>query len=172
MQAKRYARPVLCAMKRSRPKTRTLGMVVLICAVAVCSADAVPLGVSVATDKTAYVPGELLTVLVTAHNPNDYDVLLSFGSSLQAQYVMDDSYTYPTWALDVLTELWIPASSSHTWSVHHPWSEYDLSLGSHSVLGNVINVGYSQPYLFEVIPEPATLLLLSLGGLAVVRRRR
>ncbi len=142
---------VVVSMKRNGGRASTLGAMVLICALAVSQAEATPLLISVATDKAAYVPGELLMVDVTAHNPNDYDANLSFQSTIQAQYIMDGVYTYPTMGLGVLTSVSIPAHSYHTWSFGHSWSEYDLGLGTHSVLGTVLGAGISQPYSFDVI---------------------
>ncbi len=185
MKTKRYVGPVPCAMKRGRPKTRTLGMVILICAVAVCSADAVPLDVNVATDKPIYSVGEDITVTVTAYNPNDYAVMLEFFSTLQASYIMDSGYDWSVEKpFDIMPpEVIIGPGSSFDWTLAHDDSSwfggYDLSVGTHSVVGALqpVSVGsgeytyYSQPVEFEVIPEPATFGVLLLGGLAAVRRR-
>ena len=110
-----------------------------------------PLLISVATDKAEYVPGELLMIDVTAHNPNDYEAHLGFSSGHQAHYTMDDVYAWPLWGIAMFTNVSIPAQSSHTWSYRHYWSQYDLSIGTHSVVGTVVNVGNSQPSSFEVI---------------------
>ena len=104
---------------------------------------------------------------------------------------MDNVYD---WASDkvflqVTTEVIIAAESSHTWDLDHDWEYtsgsgtygYDLSVGTHSVVGAVKPTFaappgnydyYSQSVEFEVVPEPATLGLMLLGGLALLRRRR
>ncbi len=123
----------------------------LICALAVCQAQADPLEVMVATDKPAYVVGELLVVSITARNPNDYDTVINFSSGLQAQYTMDGVYKAPTIATQALTSVSILAHASHTWSFGHLWAEYGLDIGTHNVVGAVIGRGGTQPYSFEVV---------------------
>ena len=110
-----------------------------------------PITVSVATDKAAYVPGELLLVDITAYNPNDFDITLDFSSSLQAEYTMDSVYTNPQVAYQAFTNVTIPANGSYTWSQPHLWSDYDLGIGTHEVVGRVVGRGTSQPYAFDVI---------------------
>lgn len=110
-----------------------------------------PLVITVATDKPAYVTGELVIVSITAHNPNDSDMVLSFNSGLQAQYTMDGIYKAPTVATMAFTRVSIPPHASHTWSFWHPWTEYGLDIGTHSVMGTVMAGRDSQPYSFEVI---------------------
>ena len=127
--------------------------------------EAGELEVSVATDQPSYWPNEVITVSVTAYNPNDYEVTLDFPSSLQASYIMDNVYD---WSSDkgfylALTEVTIGAGSSYTWDLDHSWEEYDLSIGTHSVIGALQPffgfpdweyTYYSQPVEFEVAPLP------------------
>ncbi len=113
--------------------------------------NALPLELSVSTDKSAYIAGERLIVDVTAYNPNDQDVYLSFPSALQAWYEMDDVYDSRGGYIQVFTYRDIPAHGSYTWSFSHRWSEYDLTLGTHSVVGNVLGVGSSDPFTFDVV---------------------
>ncbi len=147
-------------MERTPVVLSGLIMMAVICVLGNCKAEADtivilpegdPLILSVATDKVAYVSGELLMVSVTAHNPNDFDANLFFSSSLQAQYTMDEAYTWPNGGFAMFTDVSIPANSSHTWSFPHYWSQYDLTLGTHGVVGTVLGVGSSQPYSFDVI---------------------
>lgn len=42
---------------------------------------------------------------------------------------------------------------------------YALNLGVHSVVGEVVGYGQSEPVEFEVIPERATILILGFGVL-------
>ena len=117
------------------------------------------LELSVATDKPSYVPGEDITVSVTVYNTKDHDVTLGFYDSLQASYIMDDVYDWSSEGIFTpsFTEVTIGPESSHTWNLDHSWEEYDLSLGTHSVVGALKPIiccgGYvynSQPVEFEV----------------------
>jgi len=144
-------------------KVSALVAMALFCALGLCQAQADPLVIinpsvipnplviTVATDKPAYVAGELLVVSITAHNPNDSDMVLSFNSGLQAQYTMDGVYKAPTIATMAFTRVSIPPHASHTWSYGHLWAEYGLDIGTHTVVGTVIGRADSQPYSFEVI---------------------
>lgn len=119
--------------------------------------SAAPLEISVLTNKSSYTPYDLLTVGVTAYNPNDSAVTLNFPTSEQAWYAMDGVYDNRGSSFQVLTSQTIPAYSSYTWSMNHDWSEYNLTLGTHSVVGSVAGfwgdaLGSSQPYFFDVIP--------------------
>lgn len=140
-------------------------------------ANAVIVDISVATNKSTYLLGEEVTVFVTAYNPNPQPTVLYFGSALQASYLMDGifDWTQGKWFADVLTERPIGPYDSCTWNLIHGSDEmslYPLNIGTHNVVGEVVGYGWSTPIEFEVIPEPATILLLGLGGLALVRKRR
>ena len=159
-------------MKTNTGRISVLCAMVLVCAMGLCQAEdiaiapylgwgivelgspplprPVPLVISVATDKAAYVPGELLIASVTAYNPNDYERKLNFNSSLQALAIIDGHTPFCV-ATQFFTSVSIPALSSHTWRSGHDWSDYDLAIGIHSVVGTVLNTGYSEPYSFDVI---------------------
>ncbi len=165
-------------------------MVVMVFVVSANSVEAAEIELSVATDEPSYSLGEDITVSVTAYNPNDYEVTLQFGDTLQASYIMDNVYDWSSDKifLQVLTEVTIGAVSSYNWDLDHDWEYtvgpstygYDLSIGTHSVVGALQEqIGeppgnytyYSQPLEFEVVPEPATLGLVLLGRLILLRRR-
>ncbi len=124
--------------------------VMLVFAVWVNSVKSAEIELSVATDQASYWPNEVITVSVTAYNPNDYEVTLDFPSSHQASYIVDDVYDWSSdkGFFDALTQVTIGPGSFHTWDFNHDWEYtygeytygYDLSIGTHSV------VGYLQPY--------------------------
>jgi len=124
--------------------------------------------ISVATDKAIYQLNEEVTVFVTAYNPNPEPVTLRFGSTLVASYFMDDTYYWDEDKIfaPVLLHEDIEPDSRFTWELAHGSREmnlYPLDLGVHSVVGIVVGFGQSEPVEFEVIPEPATILILSFG---------
>ncbi len=133
--------------------------------------------ISAITDKESYLLGEEVVVSVTAYNPDPNPVTLNFATSLEASYLMDDVYD---WSDDKYfkqfgRQLTIDPYGSYTWDLAHGPTEmeaYPLEIGAHTVVGEVVGYGYSSKVQFEVIPEPATILLLTLGGLFLTSRRR
>ncbi len=108
----------------------------------------------VETDRLVYRPHDPLTITVSVHNPNPHPVTLTFPSSLQASYVMDDHYD---WAhgrpvLHVITHVEVPARGSHAWRFRHDWDAYTPS-GASSVVGYVVGQGHSDPAHFRVMDE-------------------
>lgn len=135
--------------------------------------------VSVDTDKSAYGIGEGVIIYVTAYNPGDETITLSFGSTKQATYIIDGVFDYSSGAnyADVVTQVQIVANGSYTWTFEHTGaalSTYPLTLGTHSIVGQVIGYGDSSTMAamqFEVVPEPVTLALLAMGGLLIRKQR-
>ncbi len=146
-------------------------MVALGVAVVASQAIAGDIQLTVATDKSAYLIGEDITVSITAYNPNDYEETLSFSSSRQASYIMDNEYDWASEKvfMDSLTYVTIPPGSSYSWDLEHDWETtyrqdtygYDLSIGTHTVVGSVNTTTFShggvdrfhylsQPVEFEV----------------------
>lgn len=124
--------------------------------------------ISVATDKAIYQLNEHVTVFVTAYNPNQDPVTLGFGSSLTTTYVMDGVFNWSEGKVFNPSgrQLTIEANESFTWDITHGSEEmglYALDLGVHSVVGEVVGYGQSDAVEFDVIPEPATILILSCG---------
>lgn len=135
--------------------------------------------VSVTTDKTTYLLGEEIGISVTAFNPNDYELSLDALS----YYKIDDGKWLPLYIMIVWPPIPLPPMSSYTWDFEHfhgPPLDPDyyplLEIGEHSVVGQaaVYTESYiqSEPFQFSVIPEPATVILMSLGALGFVRRRQ
>ena len=137
--------------------------------------------ITVATDKESYLLGEEVIVSVTAYNPNPEPVTLT-GGFYFATYIMDGIYDWAEGRFSpaVIVYLTIEPDDSFTWNLTHgsyEMQEYPLAFGIHTVVGQVlaaelIGDGKSAPVEFEVIPEPTTLLLLSLGTVILRKKRR
>jgi len=150
--------------------------VFLIFAGTVCAST---VDISVATDKSTYQLDETVIVSVTAYNPNSQPVTLQFPSALQATYLMDNTFNWTQGKGFDLTpvERTINQYSSYTWNLNHGIYEttfYPLNIGTHTVVGEVVGYGVSSPVQFEVVPEPTTFLLFSIGTISqcLVRHRR
>ncbi len=139
--------------------------------------NATAVNISTITDKNTYLLGEEVIVYVTAYNPNPEPVTLGFLTSLQASYLMDGVFNWSEHRQfnPIPTGRIIEPYDSYTWNLSHDsyaMTIYPLDIGYHTVAGEVMGYGYSSPVQFEVVPEPATILLLTLGSLLLTRRRR
>ena len=144
-------------------------------------ANATIVDISVETDKDTYQQGEEIHIEVTAYNPGDTIVDLSFGSDLQASYLIDGIYDWEEGRSRLLglTNVSIDPYDSVTWEFTHgitEMQEYALNIGVHTLVGEVLDgqllsIGENQsPSIeFEVIPEPATFLLLGSGLFGIHR---
>ena len=134
------------------------------------------LEISVATDKPIYQLGETMQVSVSVYNPTSEAVTMYISYPI-ASYLMDDTYfwhqnkVFPAWALPPIT---MQPGQIQTWQRDHSTqenTEYFLNLGNHSVKGIIysdVTAGqYSDPVEFQVIPEPATIVLFCLGGILI-----
>ena len=124
--------------------------------------------ISVATDKAVYQLDEDVVISVTAYNPTDEAITLVFGSDLQASYWMDGIYDWEDGRsrLTMLTYVTIDPYQFNTWQLTHGDYErsiYPLGLGAHSVVGEVLEYGLSNPAGFQVVPEPSCVMLLVVG---------
>lgn len=144
-------------MARINGNTRSLLLAILgIYGVAELDAHA-QISVITTTDKSSYVVGEPVEVTITAVNPYPLPVTLSFPSTLQAQYILDDSYINQQFGFWIFTEAVIPANGTYDWKYYHDWDYHPLSIGFHEVFGRIVDyVGLeSAPTTFEVLtPEP------------------
>jgi hypothetical protein len=135
------------------------------------------INITTITDKESYLLAEEVVVSVTAYNPDLNPVTLYFATSLEASYLMDGVYD---WSEDKLfsqvpTSVTIDPYGYYTWQLTHGPTEmeaYPLEIGAHTVVGEVVGYGNSSTVQFQVIPEPAAMLLLTLGGLLLTSRRR
>ncbi len=151
-------------------------IVIVILALLPACANATIVEISAATDKPTYLLDEEITISVTAYNPNPEPVTLTFSSSTQASYFMDNIYDWKehhgAWLW--LTHQQIEGLSSHTWTLVHGVEEmqtYPLAVGPHTFVGEILGYGQSTPVEFEVIPEPTSLLLLAMGMLGIRTNR-
>ena len=138
-----------------------------------------PIEVSILTDKLTYSLGEDIGISVTAFNPNDYELSIDALS----YYKIDDGHWLPLYAMVVWPPIPLPPMSNYTWNFEHlhgppmdPVLYPLLEVGEHLVVGQaaVLNETYiqSEPVQFSVVPEPGTIILMGLGGLGLVRRRK
>ena len=138
---------------------------------------ATAVNISTITDKESYLLGEEVVVSVIAYNPDPNPVNLNFATSLEASYLMDDVYdwTEGKFFTQFGRQLTIDPYGSYTWDLKHGPGEmgiYPLDVGVHTVVGEVVGYGYSSTVQFQVIPEPATILLLTLSGLFLTNHLR
>lgn len=137
--------------------------------------------ITVDTDKDVYQLGNYVDIYVTAYNPNPEPVILNFSTSMQASYILDDTYNWGEYHghYPMFTKLTIPSFDSFTWQLIHGSEEsatYPLDVGLHTLVGEVLALelignSKSEEVYFEVIPEPATILLFGIGWLALRRKR-
>ena len=147
----------------------TASIIILVQAAAIAS----PVEIDTFLDMLVYEPFQQILVTIVATNPTDTQIGLSFTSSYQTGYMIDGVYD---WADDkffaqVFTSITIPAYGSYTRQFIHSSGDYFLTPGPHILDGYVVGYG-NDSVEFTVIPEPATLALLALGGLGLLRRKR
>lgn len=153
----------------------------MICALCFCTsiARATIVDICVATNKPVYDLGEEVVVFVIAYNPNPEPITLT-GGFYFASYKINGVYDWAEGrsAPQVILHVTINPRDYVTWDLTHgsyEMQEYPLTVGMHTVVGEVLAVeligdGRSTPVRFEVIPEPATLLLL-LSGSVLLRKQ-
>jgi hypothetical protein len=139
-------------------------------------AQATLVDISATTNKPVYMLGEEVVVFVIAYNPNPEPITLGFTSSLVASYLMDGVFDWSEGKVfgQIPTGVRIEPYDSYTWNLSHDSHAmmiYPLGIGTHTVIGEVVGYGQSAPGEFEVIPEPATLLLFALGLIGIPRKR-
>jgi hypothetical protein len=158
-------------------KTKIMGVITVALVLAFAGmSEATIVEISSSTNKPVYELGEEVVVFVIAYNPNPEPLTLFFGSTLQASYLMDGvfDWTEKKRFEAVLTKQIIEPDHSYTWNLIHDSFEtsiYPLGVGTHILVGYVVGYGDSAPLEFEVVPEPAMILLLGLGSLMVKKRR-
>lgn len=132
--------------------------------------------ISVETDKSTYLLDEEVVVSITAYNPNPDPVILYFGDALHASYLMDDVFDWSQGKVfaQVISNITINPYESKMWERVHGLEEmniYPLSIGSHTVAGEVVGYGQSLPKEFDVVPEPLSFFLFGAGVLFLSRKK-
>jgi len=160
-------------------KTKIMGVITVALLLSFGGAtEATIVDISAATNKPVYELGEEVVVFVIAYNPNPEPLTLFFGSTLQASYLMDGvfDWTEKKRFEAVLTKRIIEPDHSYTWNLIHDSFEtsiYPLGVDTHILVGYVVGYGESAPVEFEVVPEPATMLLVGMGMILVrIKARR
>lgn len=164
-------------VRMKKNKLVFMGML-LLCFVFMQSAKLVAtpnLEITVDTDKDIYLLGEDMIVSVIALNLDDTPIQLGFPSTLQASYLFDGIFDWTQGKLffDTPTTVTINANDTYTWNLAYGTEEkylYPLAIGYHEVVGEIVGYGESNPVAFQVIPEPATFVILSVGWLLLRKR--
>jgi hypothetical protein len=131
------------------------------------------LEISVATDKTAYQPGENVDIFIRVFNSGSTSENLYSGFYFTT-YIMDGVYDWAdrSQPMVIVTVTLLPVET-RTWEMTHGFNEmqtYPLDIGTHSVVGGAGSLR-SMPVEFQVVPEPAALSLLALGVFLLGRKR-
>ena len=112
-------------------------------------------------------PGGDLAFDVVVFNPNDQELVLTFGSPLQVDYTIDDYrfsslYDVP----DEETSVTIPANNQYTWHIIHTSEQYEILPGYHVLTATLMDhrfsasIEFSVPEKEEPLPEGITLSLV------------
>jgi len=122
--------------------------------------------ISVTTDKESYQLGESVDISISVFNSASTSETL-WGGFYFTTYIMDGIYDWADRpAPHVVRQLTFLPEETKTWEMSHGFNEmqvYPLTIGTHSVIGGAGYSLRSAPVEFQVIPEPATLFLLTLG---------
>ncbi len=153
-------------------------MVLIFVVLLASSSSANLLQITVETDKDVYQFGEDVLISVVAYNPNPEEVNLTGGFYFNT-YIIDDIYDWADGRSGpaVIIKTTVDPGESLIWEqVHgiHERSAFPLEIGTHTVVGEVLafelqGQSRSEPVEFEVVPEPASILLL-LAGVPVMRK--
>jgi len=123
--------------------------------------DSATIHVTVSTDKVSYTPGDTIGITITATNRDTVEVTLSFPSGEESSYTLDSFDLRPHLVPSSPTSVTIAAKGSHSWFWRCPdevSGNILPSVGMHTVIGEVIGVGFSNPltiYVYPVLSVPS-----------------
>ena len=147
------------------------------------------LGIYATTDKSVYQLGETVNITITVSNfGSTVETLMGGGTYLMedgsggiisTDYIIDDTYIWSDWykVINGSGLMWMrefQPGETDSWVMSHgthQMQDYPLDVGSHSVVGKAGFTLFSDPVIFYVTPEPATLSLLAFGGLLLRKRK-
>ena len=114
-----------------------------------------PIRLDVKPDKEIYTLGEDINITITALNWSDKDVEISFTSTLQADYFIDDEYQ---WSADrgfgdAITYVTVPARDIYKWEFTHTSEDYKIAPGKHQIIGMLDGYNISAAQSFLVTAE-------------------
>lgn len=101
------------------------------------------LEISVTPEKTEYKKGEDIKFKIRAENTSDDDAVVSFTSSCETMYVIDNIYNSLSnhACAQIMTSRTIEAGKSYSWLVTHDPAEFAIATGTHTIAASVINYG-------------------------------
>ncbi|MFQ6617437.1 MAG: T9SS type A sorting domain-containing protein [Fidelibacterota bacterium] len=118
-------------------------------------ADSIPqIEITVSTDTSKYHIGDSIGIYITAYNSTVDSVTLHFATSCQSEYYIDGFYSGSYHGCyQAFTKVTIEPESSYTWYWKHSPENYQPGIGTHSIVGEVINYGFSDTIFITVYPS-------------------
>jgi hypothetical protein len=136
---------------------------------------------TIETDKPVYGLGQNVYMTYRVTNLRSESVTFGFSSSQQYDFSIYGDTLDWRWSDDkvfahVLTSFSLSPNEFEEFNAISPQIPLTADLGTHSVSGVLTDwppsLNSEVAVDIEIIPEPATLSLVALGGLAVIRRKR
>lgn len=146
------------------------GLMVAIMFLAMVALTNAALEISVATNKAMYQLDETVDISIAVVNSGSTSETL-YGGYYFTTYIIDGVYDWANRSAPpvVLETTFLPGELK-TWEMSHGFNEmqdYPLTVGTHSVVGGAGFTLLTSPVDFQVVPEPATVLFLSIGTLLI-----
>lgn len=110
------------------------------------------LDISISTPKEVYGVGEEVPIDVIITNNGESEVFIEFNSDREAGYILDGVYREYNGSgfLDIYTRIPLGPGDSHKWEFVHDPADYPLAPGKHSIVGDVVGYGHSEPRVIYV----------------------
>lgn len=109
----------------------------------------------VKTDKQVYTQAEPIKIEITVTNHQSQPKTLNFNTGCQTSYMIDNTYNSiaAMLCMQAHTSRTIPANGSYTWTMTHTPQDYQLSVGSHTIKGTVIDNASAETEIKVVASE-------------------